>query len=67
MLDDELTCPARCRMGGLVSLDSLRALEDQGWPNIIGMIAFDTPFWGLNPAVFKVRPVPPSLNRARSR
>ncbi|KAI6152183.1 hypothetical protein BKA82DRAFT_993642 [Pisolithus tinctorius] len=47
-------------MGGLLAADALCALiksrPDEGaplWPRVIGCIAFDTPYLGLHPFVFK--------------
>ncbi|KAI6003707.1 hypothetical protein EDD15DRAFT_2507260 [Pisolithus albus] len=47
-------------MGGLLAADTLRAFirsrPDEGaplWPRVIGCIAFDTPYLGLHPFVFK--------------
>ncbi|KAL8279293.1 hypothetical protein RQP46_008330 [Phenoliferia psychrophenolica] len=43
-------------MGGLVIADSLRSIlasPTPTSPNILGLIAFDTPYYGLNPGVFK--------------
>lgn len=40
-------------MGGLVIADSLLSTIEATWPPIIGVIAFDTPYYGLNPAVFR--------------
>lgn len=47
-------------MGGLLAADALRAFiksrPDEGaplWPRVIGCIAFDTPYLGLHPFVFK--------------
>jgi len=47
-------------MGGLVAADTLIALfksrpdtDAPLWPRIIGCIAFDTPYFGLHPFVFK--------------
>lgn len=31
------------------------------WPLVLGLIAYDTPYWGLNPSVFRVRPRSPLL------
>ncbi|KAK4702205.1 hypothetical protein P7C70_g4021, partial [Phenoliferia sp. Uapishka_3] len=43
-------------MGGLVIADTLRSLLSTSTPTsptILGLIAYDTPYWGLNPSVFK--------------
>ncbi|KAM0749837.1 hypothetical protein T439DRAFT_290110 [Meredithblackwellia eburnea MCA 4105] len=47
-------------MGGLVIADTMLSIlrtapstSTQLAPNIIGLCAFDTPYWGLNPSVFK--------------
>ncbi|KZT29288.1 hypothetical protein NEOLEDRAFT_1145065 [Neolentinus lepideus HHB14362 ss-1] len=47
-------------MGGLLAADSLIALYESRsdkeaplWPNIIACIAFDTPYYGVHPFVFK--------------
>lgn len=44
-------------MGGMVIADAVAQLQRSPtpWPTILGVIAYDTPFRGLNPAVFKVR------------
>lgn len=31
------------------------AAEDDPWPHVLGTIAYDTPYFGLNPSVFAVR------------
>lgn len=45
-------------MGGLVIADTLLSLLNSPTPastpvSVLGLIAFDTPYWGLNPGVFK--------------
>ncbi|EPQ59080.1 hypothetical protein GLOTRDRAFT_70221 [Gloeophyllum trabeum ATCC 11539] len=47
-------------MGGLLAADTLLALYESRpdkeaplWPNIIACIAFDTPYFGVHPSVFK--------------
>lgn len=43
-------------MGGMVCLDAARAIQAQGrgaWPRVGGVIAYDTPFLGIHPHVFK--------------
>ena len=43
-------------MGGLVCLDAARAIRSQGedaWPRVCGVVAYDTPFLGVHPHVFK--------------
>jgi len=46
-------------MGGLVAVDSLLSIAKTTqpsaplWPKIIACIAFDTPYYGLNPFIFK--------------
>ena len=43
-------------MGGMVCLDAARAIRAQGrgaWPRVGGVIAYDTPFLGIHPHVFK--------------
>ncbi|TFK55533.1 hypothetical protein OE88DRAFT_1709979 [Heliocybe sulcata] len=47
-------------MGGLLAADTLIALYDSRpdkaaplWPNIIACLAFDTPYYGVHPFVFK--------------
>lgn len=42
-------------MGGLVIADTLRAIlatPTPTSPTILGLIAYDTPYWGLNPKIF---------------
>lgn len=43
-------------MGGLVIADAVIALMnvERPWPVILGIIAYDTPYYGLSPSVFKV-------------
>jgi len=43
-------------MGGMVCLDAARAIRSQGrgaWPCVGGVVAYDTPFLGIHPHVFK--------------
>lgn len=46
-------------MGGLVCTDAALALKrnarkgQSAWPRVLGVLAYDTPFLGVNPAVFK--------------
>ncbi|KAJ7638933.1 hypothetical protein FB45DRAFT_827564 [Roridomyces roridus] len=49
-------------MGGLLAADTLRDFVNSRpdpqaplWPRIIGLVAFDTPYLGLHPAVFKTK------------
>jgi hypothetical protein len=45
-------------MGGIVGVDSLLSMIDENtssrplWPEILGIIAYDTPYLGLNPPVY---------------
>lgn len=43
-------------MGGIVCLDAARTIRSQGegaWPCVCGVVAYDTPFLGVHPHVFK--------------
>lgn len=50
------------RMGGLVIADLMLSLRKSGqstpWPRILGLVAYDTPYFGLNPVIFKVSLLP---------
>jgi hypothetical protein len=65
-------------MGGIVAVDSLLSMIDEQspsgkplWPEILGIIAYDTPYLGLNPPVFhrtistRVNAISSAVNTAR--
>jgi len=70
-----LICPS---MGGIVAVDSLLSMIDEQspsgrpvWPEILGIIAYDTPYLGLNPPVYhrtistRVNAISSAVNTAR--
>ena len=65
-------------MGGIVGVDSLLSMIDENqpsttplWPEIVGIIAYDTPYLGLNPPVYhrtistRVNAISSAVNTAR--